>query len=55
MEKLEELRGQLARLLDWEDAHVGFDAVIAGIPPGSAERSRRDCRTPPGSFWSTCV
>ena len=33
MEKLEELRGQLARLLDWEDAHVGFDAVIAGIPP----------------------
>ncbi len=33
MEKLEELRGQLARLLDWEDAHVGFDAVIDGIPP----------------------
>src|SRR6266545_3029750 len=33
MEKLEELRGLLARLLDWEDAHVGFDAVIAGIPP----------------------
>src|SRR6266508_1838110 len=33
MEKLEELRGQLARLLDWENAHVGFDAVIAGIPP----------------------
>ncbi len=33
MEKLEELRGLLARLLDWEDAHVGFDAVIEGIPP----------------------
>ncbi len=32
MEKLEELRGLLARMLDWEDAHVGFDAVIAGIP-----------------------
>jgi len=27
------LRDQLARLLDWEDAHVGFEAVIAGIPP----------------------
>ena len=27
------LRDLLARLLDWEDAHVGFDAVIAGIPP----------------------
>jgi hypothetical protein len=33
MEQLEELRDQLARLLDWEDAHVGFDAVIDGIPP----------------------
>ncbi len=33
MEKLEELRGLLARLLEWEDAHVGFDAVIDGIPP----------------------
>jgi hypothetical protein len=33
MERLEELRGLLARLLDWEDAHVGFDEVIAGIPP----------------------
>jgi len=32
MEKLEELRGLLARLLDWEDAHVGFDAVIGEIP-----------------------
>ena len=27
------LRDQLVRLLDWEDAHVGFEAVIAGIPP----------------------
>jgi hypothetical protein len=33
MERLEELRGQLARLLDWEGAHVGFEAVIEGIPP----------------------
>jgi hypothetical protein len=33
LEKLEVLRDLLARLLDWEDAHVGFDAVIAGIPP----------------------
>jgi hypothetical protein len=26
------LREQLSRLLAWEDAHVGFDAAIAGIP-----------------------
>jgi hypothetical protein len=33
MDGLEDLRNLLARLLVWEDAHVGFDAVIAGIPP----------------------
>ena len=33
MEKLEDLRNLLARLLEWEDAHVGFDATIDGIPP----------------------
>jgi len=33
MDKLEDLRNLLARLLEWEDAHVGFDAVIDGIPP----------------------
>lgn len=27
------VRQMLARLLDWEDAHVGFDAVVAGIAP----------------------
>jgi hypothetical protein len=26
------VRDQLARLLDWQDAHVGFDTAIAGIP-----------------------
>jgi uncharacterized damage-inducible protein DinB len=26
------LRQLLARLLDWEDAHVGFDRAVAGIP-----------------------
>jgi hypothetical protein len=26
------LRTELARLLAWEDAHVGFDAAIGGIP-----------------------
>lgn len=25
-------REQLRRLLDWEDAHVGFDTAVAGIP-----------------------
>jgi uncharacterized damage-inducible protein DinB len=27
------LRDQLSRLLAWEDAHVGFDAAVADIPP----------------------
>jgi hypothetical protein len=27
------LRKLLARLLDWESAHVGFDAAVDGLPP----------------------
>lgn len=27
------LREQVARLLDWEDAHVGFDKAVKGIAP----------------------
>ena len=30
-----QLRQQLARLLDWEDAHAGFDAAVEGIPEDS--------------------
>jgi len=26
------LRAQLERLLDWEEAHVGFDKAVLGIP-----------------------
>ena len=33
MSETEVLRDHLVKLLDWEDAHVGFEAVIAGIPP----------------------
>jgi hypothetical protein len=28
-----EVRSSLARLLDWEDAHAGFDKVVGGISP----------------------
>ena len=28
------LRDHLVRVLDWEDAHVGFDKAIDGIPAG---------------------
>jgi uncharacterized damage-inducible protein DinB len=28
------VRDQLLRFLDWEEAHVGFDKAIDGIPPG---------------------
>jgi uncharacterized damage-inducible protein DinB len=27
------LRDQLARVLDWEEAHVGFDKAVDGLPP----------------------
>ena len=27
------LREHLVRVLDWEDAHVGFDKAVDGIPP----------------------
>jgi hypothetical protein len=27
------LREHLRKLLDWEDAHAGFDTAVAGIPP----------------------
>jgi hypothetical protein len=37
-----EFRRYLARLFDWEDAHVSFDAAVEGIGP-----SHRG-RTPPG-------
>ena len=30
---MDALRTQLVRLLDWEDAHVGFDAAVEGLPP----------------------
>ena len=26
------LRAHLARILDWEDAHAGFDQAVAGLP-----------------------
>jgi hypothetical protein len=42
------LRDHLVRVLDWEDAHVGFDTAVGGLPP-----DKRGVR-PPGfehSSW----
>ncbi|MQA29359.1 MAG: DinB family protein [Luteitalea sp.] len=39
-------REQIARLLDWEDAHVSFDTAVAGIPPDFRGRQ------PPGLPYS---
>jgi DinB superfamily len=33
MKRERSLRTHLLKLLDWEDAHAGFDAAIEGIPP----------------------
>jgi uncharacterized damage-inducible protein DinB len=32
-ESTDALRDHLARVLDWEEAHVGFDKAVDGIPP----------------------
>jgi uncharacterized damage-inducible protein DinB len=40
------LRAQLAKILDWEDAHVNFDAAVDGVP----ERLRGVVA--PGFVWS---
>lgn len=42
------LRAQLARMLDWKDAHVGFDAAVDGIP---AELRGRRANGLPHSPW----
>jgi hypothetical protein len=41
MQNATAVRDHLVRLLDWEDAHVGFDKAIAGIPP-----DKRGARAP---------
>jgi uncharacterized damage-inducible protein DinB len=46
MDTMHALRTQLSRMLEWEDAHVAFDAAVAGIPPEL--RARR----PEGLAWS---
>jgi DinB superfamily len=38
------VREQLSKLLAWEDAHVGFDTVVADIPPEL--RGKRPAGTP---------
>lgn len=32
MDRDASLRAQLRKILDWEDAHVGFDTAVEGIP-----------------------
>ena len=34
---LDQLRDQLVRMLDWEDAHAGFDKAVAGLPSDRRE------------------
>jgi hypothetical protein len=33
MPDLSDIRDHLVRVLDWEEAHVGFDKAVDGIPP----------------------
>lgn len=42
------LRDQLARLLDWEDAHAGFDAAVRNVPVASQGKRHRGM---PHTLW----
>jgi hypothetical protein len=33
-DSIDGIRDHLVRVLDWQDAHVGFDKAVAGIPAG---------------------
>jgi uncharacterized damage-inducible protein DinB len=35
MDKDRMLRTQLGKILDWEDAHAGFDAAVRDVPPAA--------------------
>ena len=35
MDTIHALREHLSRLLNWHDAHVSFDTVVGGVPPGA--------------------
>lgn len=41
-----ELRAAIAKVLDWEDAHAGFDKVVSGLSP------ELQGRVPPGLPYS---
>ena len=47
------MREHVAKLLDWEDAHPGFEAAVADLPPTCRASSRPVFPTHPGSCWST--
>jgi uncharacterized damage-inducible protein DinB len=42
------LRAQLARLLDWHEAHAGFDGAVADLPPDLRGRTAPGV---PHSIW----
>ena len=42
------LREQLAKILDWKDAHAGFNAAVEGIPEGLRGRRAEGL---PHSLW----
>ena len=49
------LRLLLARVLDWEEAHVGFDKAIDGLPPDQRGALAPGIAYPSGSWLSTCA
>jgi uncharacterized damage-inducible protein DinB len=48
MERDQLLRAHLRRLLEWEDAHAGFDAAVEGLAPAARGKVPRGL---PHSAW----
>jgi uncharacterized damage-inducible protein DinB len=42
MTPIDPIRAALSRLLDWEDAHVGFDAAVSNLPAALQGRTPDD-------------
>jgi hypothetical protein len=55
MEHDKQLREQVAKVMDWNEAHADLSAAVSGFPPNCAGECRMDCPIPPGSCWNTCV
>ena len=53
MDANQSLREHLIKLLNWKDAHCGFDKAVDGLSPEKRGVTPTDCLTRRGNSWST--